>query len=217
MSQYVGQPLEYTKTNSKWVLDEERKKALQEAIKNWKNQPSGFPAGRPAFGDSIYKPAVITEEDIKGMENARVNLIKAQQAVANAQTPSSTSKSKLKKYVFNQDYEATQRVVQEKAVGDYTENIRYIPIKYKFKKGDVFEGEKTLLGGGVKPNSAIYGVNISTMQSINEDGSIRKGLVTFPIENGIVDEATFLQANRKQLLLLLAVVVGYFAYKKFKK
>jgi len=201
--------------NSTRVLEEERKKTLQEAIKNFGF--TSFPAGKPDFGGSIYKPAVITEEDRKRMEkNAREKFLLEQQ-MAQSQTPSSTSKSNLKKYVFNQDYEATQRVEKQKAVGDYTENINYVTIKYKFKKGDVFEGEKTLLSGGLTPNSGIYGINISTMQSINEDGSIRKGLVKFPIDDSIVDEATFLQANRKQLLIALALVAGYFAYKKFKK
>jgi len=198
-----------------YSFTDEQKKNLQEYIKNF--NPNSLPAGRPDFGGSIYKPAVITEEDRKRMEkNAREKFLLEQQ-MAQSQMPSSTSKSKLKKYVFNQDYEATQRVEQEKAVGDYTEAIRSIPIKYKFKKGDVFEGEQIPVNAGANPNLKKYDIAITTTESIKYDGSIRKGLVTFQIDDSIVDEATFLQANRKQLLIALALVAGYFAYKKFKK
>ena len=193
---------------------DEQKKFLQELIKNRQNQPSGF----PDLGGGILKPAVITGEDRKRMEkNARENFLLEQQ-LAQSQTPSSTSKYKLKKYVFNQDYEATQRVDEERPVGgNYSIGIRSIPIKYKFKKGDVFEGEQIPVNAGVNPDARKYDIAITTTESINYDGSIRKGLVKFQIDDSIVDEATFLQANRKQLLLLLAVVAGYFAYKKFKK
>jgi len=159
----------------------------------------------------------IWEKENKRLQDARASLLKEQQELRNHQMPSSTSKSKLKKYVFNQDYEATQRVEQEKAVGDYTEAIRSIPIKYKFKKGDIFEGEQIPVNAGVNPNARKYDIAITTTESIKYDGSIRKGLVTFQIDDSIVDEATFLQANRKQLLIALALVAGYFAYKKLKK
>jgi len=198
-------------TDGGWFskLTEEQKKEL---LSN-----KGFPAGKPDFGGNIInRPAVITNDEIKVLENARASLLKEQQ-MAQSQTPSSTSKSKLKKYVFNQDYEATQRVEKQKAVGDYTENINYVTIKYKFKKGDVFEGEQIPVNAGINPNAKKYNILITTTESLNNDGSIRKGLVTFEIDDSIVDEATFLQANRKQLLIALALVAGYFAYKKFKK
>ena len=71
-------------------------------------------------------------------------LDKQYQDALNEQRALSQQNNLTSKYVFNQDYEATTRQEIRKAVGDYTENIDYITLKYKFKKGDIFDGEKTL-------------------------------------------------------------------------
>jgi hypothetical protein len=121
------------------------------------------------------------------------------------------------KYVFNQDFEATTRVVKEKAVGDYTENIDYITLKYKFKKGDIFDGKKIPVNAGVNPEARKYDIQITTPKSIKFDGSDYVGQVTYQIDDSLVSEATPFQRNKKYLLIIGALVIGYLAYKKFNK
>jgi hypothetical protein len=57
--------------NSTLVLEEERKKVLQEAIKNLPK------------GDTFSNPTVLPNDYVKRMENERANLIKAQQEIYN--------------------------------------------------------------------------------------------------------------------------------------
>ena len=121
------------------------------------------------------------------------------------------------KYVFNQDFEASTRVVKEKAVGDYTENIDYITLKYKFKKGDIFDGKKIPVNAGANPKAEKYNIQITTPKSIKFDGSDYVGQVTYQIDDSLVSEATPLQKNKKYLLIVGVLVLGYLAYKKFNK
>jgi hypothetical protein len=69
---------EYTKTNPTLALEEERKKTLQEAIKNLPK------------GDTFSNPTVLPNDYVKRMENERANLIKAQQELTKSSTPSTS-------------------------------------------------------------------------------------------------------------------------------
>ena len=133
------------------------------------------------------------------------------------------------KYIFKEDYWATTRVEKRKEVGDYTENIDYITLKYKFKKGDVFEGEKIVAGVGVRTGSpAIYAVKITTPEALQVDGTKWNGQAIFEVlesedvlkEQDLTTDAsgeTFLQKHQNHLLIAGALVLGYFAYKKLNK
>lgn len=119
------------------------------------------------------------------------------------------------KYVFNQDFEATTRIVDN--TDKLSENVVYIELKYKFKKGDIFDGKKIPVNAGVNANAKKYNIQITTPESIKSDGSVYKGQVTYQIDNSLVSEATFLQKHKNHLLILGALVLGYLAYKKFNK
>jgi hypothetical protein len=121
------------------------------------------------------------------------------------------------KYIFKEDFEANTRVEKQKAVGDYTENIDYITLKYKFKKGDIFEGKKIPVNAGANPEARKYDIQITTPKSIKFDGSDYLGQATYQIDDSLVSEATAFQQNKKYLLILGGLVIAYFAYKKFNK
>ena len=121
------------------------------------------------------------------------------------------------KYVFKEDFEATTTVVKGKEVGNYTENIEYITLKYKFKKGDVFDAKKIPVNAGINPDARKYNYEIITSKSIKPDGSEYIGQATYQVDDSLVSEATFLQKNKTNLLIAGVLVLGYFAYKKFKK
>jgi hypothetical protein len=200
MSQYVGQPLEYTKTNPTWMLEEERKKVLQEAIKNFGS--TSFPAGRPEFGEGINKPAVMPNDEIQRIENAKANLIKAQQ------------------------------VELAKMIGRYKVNKRTNILKVNPNKKDGFGDVGTDIVGTLEAGDIIdiakqggggRGAEMTPYLIFSDDTYIL-GYDADKVDNStpltpklLSTPNSFLQANRKQLLLLLAVVAGYFAYKKFKK
>jgi len=131
------------------------------------------------------------------------------------------------KYIFKEDFEANTRVVKRKGVGDYTENIDYITLIYKFKKGDVFEGEKIPTNSGVETGSTPrYNVKITTPEALKEDGTKFDGKSIFEVPNSVVTEQilttdvsgeTFLQKHKNHLLIVGVLVLGYLAYKKFNK
>ena len=121
------------------------------------------------------------------------------------------------KYIFKEDFEANTRVEKQKAVGDYTENIDYITLKYKFKKGDIFEGKKIPVNAGANPEARKYDIQITTPKSIKFDGSDYVGQATYQIDDSLVSEATAFQKNKKYLLILGGLVIAYLAYKKFNK
>jgi hypothetical protein len=139
------------------------------------------------------------------------------QDAINQQNALNQQNNSTSKYIFNQDFEATTRVVKRKGVGDYTENIDYITLKYKFKKGDIFDGKKIPVNAGINPESKKYNIQITTPKSIRFDGSDYVGQVTYEIDDSLVSEATPLQKNKKYLIIIGALVIGYLAYKKFNK
>ena len=144
-------------------------------------------------------------------------LDKQYQDAINQQNALSQQNNLTSKYVFNQDFEATTSVRKEKAVGDYTQNIDYIELKYKFKKGDIFDGKKIPVNAGVNPEARKYNIQITTPKSIKSDGSDYVGQVTYQIDDSLVSIATPLQKNKKYLIIIGALVLGYLAYKKFNK
>ena len=126
----------------------------------------------------------------------------------------------LKKYIFKEDYEAN--------------GSNFIPsgsqqasvmLKYSFKKGDVFEGEKIPTNSGVETGStAQYNVNITTPEALKADGTKWSGKAIFEVpEMAVIEQAltskgqSFFQQHKNHLLIIGAVVIGYFAYKKFNK
>ena len=121
------------------------------------------------------------------------------------------------KYIFKEDFETNTRIVKPKAVGDYTENIDYITLIYKFKKGDIFEGKLVPTNAGVNPEAKKYDIEITTPKSIKTDGSDYVGQATYQIDDSLVSEATAFQQNKKYLLILGGLVIAYLAYKKFNK
>jgi hypothetical protein len=159
---------------------------------------------------AIAKPPTTTKRE-------RDLLNKQYQDAISPQKDLNNISNSVSKYVFNQDFEATTKVVKQKAVGDYTENIDYITLKYKFKKGDIFEGKKIPVNAGVNPEAKKYDIQITTPKSIKFDGSEYVGQVTYQIDDSLISEATLLQKNKTNLLIVGVLVLGYLAYKKFKK
>ena len=169
------------------------------------------------FGDYLlnYQPDLSIDPPSKPIDRDLLN--KQYQDALKEQKALSQQNNLTSKYVFNQDYEATTRQEIQKAVGDYTENIDYITLKYKFKKGDIFDGKKIPVNAGINPEAKKYNIQITTSKSIKPDGSEYVGQVTYQIDDSIVSEATFLQKNKTNLLIVGALVLGYLAYKKFNK
>jgi hypothetical protein len=142
-------------------------------------------------------------------------LNKQYQDAINQQNALSQQNNLTSKYVFNQDFEATTRIVDN--TPKLNESITYIELKYKFKKGDIFEGKKIPVNAGVNPDAKKYEIQITTPKSIKFDGSEYVGQVTYQIDDRLVSEATTLQKNKNNLLIIGALVLGYLAYKKFNK
>lgn len=124
------------------------------------------------------------------------------------------------KYVFKEDYEAQGTNVIPK--GSRMVSLR---LKYSFKKGDVFNGEIIHLAYGTMNPSLddLYRIDINTSSGLQSDGKIWEGQAIFQVPFSIVEnQSMFLhkqkQKQTKQLLLVLgALVIGYYAYKKFNK
>jgi uncharacterized protein involved in tellurium resistance len=128
------------------------------------------------------------------------------------------------KYIFKEDYEAN--------------GSNYIPsgsqqpqvaLKYSFKKGDIFDGEQII---ETHNNVQHYAVTIYTSEGIKLDGKKWSGKAIFEIpeievieqpvteqtpKGAEVAKQTFLQKHKNHLLIVGALVLGYLAYKKFKK
>ena len=68
--------------NSTWVLTDEQKKTLQEAINN------SIPFINPALVNN--RPTVMSNDEMLRVENARINLIKAQQEPTKSLAPSTS-------------------------------------------------------------------------------------------------------------------------------
>jgi hypothetical protein len=126
------------------------------------------------------------------------------------------------KFVFQQDYDANGANII--ANGQQGASIL---LKYSFKKGDIFDGERIIVGAGVAMESpAQYAVNITTPTALNLDGTNYNGQGVFSIpDNIVIDQSllptqvnqTFLQKHKNHLLIAGALVLGYLAYKKFNK
>lgn len=149
----------------------------------------------------------------KPIDNDLLN--KQYQDAINQQKALSQQNNLTSKYVFNQDYEATTRVIDN--TPKINESITYIELKYKFKKGDIFDGKKIPVNAGANPEAKKYEIQITTPKSIKFDGSDYVGQVTYQIDDSLVSEATTLQKHKNHLLILGALVLGYLAYKKFNK
>lgn len=174
------------------------------------------------FGDwtKIIIPEYTNGQEIFKKEQIDKNLLNKQyqdainQELALKQQNALNQQNNLtSKYVFNQDYEATTRVLDNKL----SENVVYLELKYKFKKGDIFNGIKIPVNAGVNPNAKKYNIQITTPESIKLDDSVYTGQVTYQIDDSLVSEATTLQKHKNHLLILGALALGYLAYKKFNK
>jgi hypothetical protein len=129
------------------------------------------------------------------------------------------------KYVFKEDYEAkgTNFINNE----PNSPKMANFMLSYSFKKGDVFEGEKIPTNSGVESGSTPrYNVNIFTSEASKVDGTKFEGKSIFEVPEIAVTEQTlatdasgetFLEKNKTNLLIVGALVIGYFAYKKFNK
>jgi hypothetical protein len=129
------------------------------------------------------------------------------------------------KYIFKENYEAQgTNPISNEPNGSKQASFM---LKYSFKKGDVFEGEKIVAGVGVRTGSpAIYAVKITTPEALKLDGTKWSGRAIFEVPDSVVTEQTlttdasgetFLQKHKNHLLIAGALVIGYFAYKKFNK
>jgi hypothetical protein len=126
------------------------------------------------------------------------------------------------KYIFKEDYEAQgTNFIPDGA------KMASVVLKYSFKKGDVFEGEKFIQSVGVETGSTPrYGVRITTPEALKVDGTKWSGQAIFEVPEEVVteqnlstdvSEQTFLQKHKNHLLILGVLVIGYLAYKKFNK
>jgi hypothetical protein len=126
------------------------------------------------------------------------------------------------KFVFQQDYDANgANIVANGQQGAST------LLKYSFKKGDIFDGERIIISAGVAMDSpAQYAINITTPTALNLDGTNYNGQGVFSIPDNIVINQSllptqvtqsFVQKHKTHLLIAGALVLGYFAYKKFNK
>ena len=126
------------------------------------------------------------------------------------------------KYIFKQDYDAQgTNFIPDGA------KIASFMLKYSFKKGDVFEGEKFIQSVGVETGSTPrYGVRITTPEASMVDGTKFEGKSIFEVPDSVVTEQTlttdtsgetFLQKNKTNLLILGGLIIAYFTFKKFKK
>jgi hypothetical protein len=129
------------------------------------------------------------------------------------------------KYIFKEDYDAKgTNFISNEPNSPKMANFR---LSYSFKKGDVFEGEKIPTNSGVETGSTPrYNVKITTPEALKEDGTKFDGKSIFEVPNSVVTEQTlitggsgetFLQKHKNHLLILGALVIAYFAFKKFNK
>ena len=127
------------------------------------------------------------------------------------------------KYIFKEDFEAQgTNPISNEPNGSKQASFR---LSYSFKKGDVFEGEKIVVGAGIRIGSpAQYAVKITTPEALKVDGTKWSGQAIFEVPEEAVTEQTlsstgqtFLQKHKNHLLIAGALVLGYFAYKKFNK
>ena len=129
------------------------------------------------------------------------------------------------KYIFKEDYEAQgTNFISDEPNGAKMASWR---LSYSFKKGDVFEGEKIVVGVGVRQGSSEeYAVNITTLGGLKVDGTKFDGKSIFEVPDSVVTEQnlitdasgeTFLQKHKNHLLILGGLVIAYLAYKKFNK
>jgi hypothetical protein len=123
------------------------------------------------------------------------------------------SNTNVGKYVFKEDFEATGSNIID---NNWTDQ-EYLKLIHKFKKGDVFDGEKIPVNAGVNPNAEKYDIKIITPNNFLEDGTFVYYKGVFQVPERIVSEQTFLQKNKTNLLIAGVLVLGYLAYKKFKK
>ena len=129
------------------------------------------------------------------------------------------------KYIFKEDYEAKgTNLISNDPNASKQASYR---LNYSFKRGDVFEGEKIVVGAGIEVGStAQYAVKITTPEALKVDGTKFDGKSIFEVPEIAVTEQTlatdasgetFLQKHKNHLLIVGALVIGYFAYKKFNK
>jgi hypothetical protein len=126
------------------------------------------------------------------------------------------------KYIFKENYEAQGTNLIPKG-----SQMASVILKYSFKKGDVFEGEKIPTNSGIETGSTPrYNVNITTPEALKVDGTKWSGQAIFEVpEIAVTEQAlktdasgeTFLQKHKNHLLIAGVLVIGYFAYKKFNK
>jgi hypothetical protein len=125
------------------------------------------------------------------------------------------------KYIFKENYEAQgTNFIPDGA------KIASFMLKYSFKKGDVFEGEKIPTNSGSETGSTPrYNVNITTPEASNVDGTKWNGRAIFEVPEIVVMEQTlttdasgetFLKKNKTNLLILGGLVLGYLLFKKIK-
>jgi hypothetical protein len=126
------------------------------------------------------------------------------------------------KIKFIEDYEA--KGTNLKKNDPNIEQASYM-LTYSFKKGDVFDGEKIVVGVGIETGSpAQYAVKITTPEALKVDGTKWSGQAIFEVPEEAVTEQTlsstgqtFFQKHKNHLILVGVLVLGYFAFKKFNK
>lgn len=126
----------------------------------------------------------------------------------------------IEKYIFKEDYDAQGTNLIPKG-----SRMASFGLKYSFKKGDVFNGEMIHLDRETMNPSDddLYRIEINTSSALQSDGKIWEGQAIFQVPFSVVEnQSMFLhkqkQKQTKQLLVMLgALVIGYFAYKKFNK
>jgi hypothetical protein len=126
------------------------------------------------------------------------------------------------KFKFKEDYEAKGF----NFIPNGSQQASFV-LNYKFKKGDVFSGRKTPTNGGINPSAVAYSVEIVTPEALKKDNTKWNGQAVFEVPYTVIEEQTltntdintqsFLQKHKNHLLILGGLVLGFFAYKKFKK
>jgi len=141
-------------------------------------------------------------------------LDKQYQDAINQQNALNQKNNLTKKYVFNQDYEAKGT----NPIDNSRTDQRSYKLKHQFKKGDVFDGSKIEIGSNQNSTKSQFIIEInSDYHNLNEDGSFSNLKGIFQVPETVVNEQTFLQKHKNHILIVGALVLGYFAYKKFNK
>lgn len=128
-------------------------------------------------------------------------------------TAQANSNSDVVKYVFKEDFEA----VGSNIIDNNRTDQEYLKLIHKFKKGDVFEGKKIPVNAGINPEAEAYNIEIITPNNFLKDGTFVYYNGVFQVSKEVVSEQTFIQKNKTNLLIAGVLVLGYFAYKKYKK